>query len=195
MSDAATMKQQEADAGTTSKDAAPVTAEEPDAKKPKTTDPTRTPEEEAKVQARREANRMHAFKSRQRSKQLLSDLQTTVEQLQKEKSELERHNAVLRAQVDVLHQQNLTLLQNQQQMLLQQQQQQHHQQPAPAPPPRPAAAAPTAAQNWTGSAVPTLNNLLQNNPMIMAAAAAMQQQQQQQQQDTGADPTPFQGNV
>lgn len=73
-----------------------------------------------KLQARREANRVHAFKSRQRSKHLLSELQTTVNELAKDKSELERHNAVLRAQVEVLQQQNLSLLQNQQQMMLQQ---------------------------------------------------------------------------
>ncbi|GAX10439.1 hypothetical protein FisN_21Lh137 [Fistulifera solaris] len=73
-----------------------------------------------KLQQRREANRVHAFKSRQRSKHLLSELQTTVNELAKDKSELERHNAVLRAQVEVLQQQNLSLLQNQQQMMLQQ---------------------------------------------------------------------------
>ena len=57
-----------------------------------------------KLQARREANRMHAFKSRQRSKMLLAELQSTVEQLSTDKAELERHNAVLRAQVEVLQQ-------------------------------------------------------------------------------------------
>jgi len=72
----------------------------------------------AKLQARREANRMHALKSRQRSKLLLSELQQTVQQLTAEKVELERQNAVFRAQVDVLQQQNRALLQSQQQLLL-----------------------------------------------------------------------------
>ena len=71
-------------------------------------------EDEKKLQARREANRMHAFKSRQRSKILLQELQQTVETLRKDKSELERQNAVLRAQVDVLNQQNASLMQHQQ---------------------------------------------------------------------------------
>jgi len=74
--------------------------------------------EDAKLLARREANRMHALKSRQRSKMLLGELQGTVTQLQAEKVELERQNAVLRAQVDVLQQQNRALLQSQQQLLL-----------------------------------------------------------------------------
>jgi len=77
-----------------------------------------------KLMARREANRLHAFKSRQRSKFLLAYLQKTVNQLNADKAELERRNAVLTAQVEVLQQQNLALLQNQQQMLMQNQQQQ-----------------------------------------------------------------------
>jgi hypothetical protein len=76
------------------------------------------PEQEAKMQARREANRMHAFKSRQRSKLLLGELQVNMQQLSSEKSELERQNAVLRAQVEVLQQQNRALLQSQQQLML-----------------------------------------------------------------------------
>jgi hypothetical protein len=72
----------------------------------------------SKVQARREANRLHAFKSRQRTKNLLVELQQTVTKISQEKSELERKNAALTAQVDILQQQYLTLLQN-----LQQQQQ------------------------------------------------------------------------
>ena len=62
---------------------------------------------------RREANRLHALKSRQRSKQLLTDLQASVDQLQKDKVDLERQNTVLRAQVDVLKQQNAMLVQSQ----------------------------------------------------------------------------------
>jgi hypothetical protein len=74
-------------------------------------------EQDAKLQARREANRMHALKSRQRSKQLLSELQVSLQQLSAEKGELERQNAVLRAQVEVLQQQNRALLQSQQQLV------------------------------------------------------------------------------
>jgi hypothetical protein len=74
---------------------------------------------------RREANRIHAMKSRQRSKSLLSDLQEAVSQLSRDKADLERKNAVLRAQADVLAQQNRALLASQQSLIkLQQQQQQ-----------------------------------------------------------------------
>ena len=106
-----------------------------------------------KLQQRREANRVHAFKSRQRSKHLLTDLQTTVNELAKDKSELERHNAVLRAQVEVLQQQNLSLLQNQQQMMLQQQKS-----PAQLP------------QSMAGHAAGF--NFAASNPFMAAAAAA-----------------------
>lgn len=132
--------------------------------------------EEKKLQARREANRMHAFKSRQRSKMLLAELQSTVEQLSSEKQELERHNAVLRAQVEVLHQQNLTLLQNQQQMILQQQQQQQQQ-----PPPQ--QAVPGAATGWPSTA-PTSTT---PNP----APATQQQQPPPQQQPQQAKTAPI----
>jgi hypothetical protein len=72
---------------------------------------------EYRIAARREANRMHALKSRQRSKALLGELQSTVATLNQEKAELERQNAVLRAQVDVLTQQNRALMSAQQQPL------------------------------------------------------------------------------
>lgn len=75
-------------------------------------------EDEGKLTARREANRMHALKSRQRSKNLLHELQQTVHQLSNEKGELERQNAVLRAQVEVLQQQNRALLQSQQHFMM-----------------------------------------------------------------------------
>lgn len=79
-----------------------------------------TQEDEAeRIAARREANRIHALKSRQRSKAQLQDLQRKVEELSGEKSELERENAVLRAQVEVLQQQNLALTQAQRVMLFQ----------------------------------------------------------------------------
>lgn len=80
--------------------------------------PVSSEEEAEKLAARREANRIHAFKSRQRSKALLQELQRTVELLTGEKSELERENAVLRAQVDVLQQQNLALTQSQRMLLI-----------------------------------------------------------------------------
>ena len=70
-----------------------------------------------RIATRREANRMHALKSRQRSKALLQDLQNSVTVLNGEKADLERQNAILRAQVDVLSQQNRALLQSQQQMM------------------------------------------------------------------------------
>ena len=75
-------------------------------------------DETEKLAARREANRVHAFKSRQRSKALLQELQRAVELLSGDKSELERENAVLRAQVDVLQQQNLALTQSQRMLLI-----------------------------------------------------------------------------
>jgi hypothetical protein len=126
-------------------------------------------DDEQKLQSRREANRMHAFKSRQRSKSLLAELQTTVEQLSAEKSELERHNAVLRAQVEVLHQQNLTLLQNQQQMVMQQQQYQQQQMQPPAP------AMPPPGNNPPATWPPA-------NAQVQPPAAPMSEQQQQQAQ-------------
>jgi hypothetical protein len=100
-----------------------------ESKKRKSTDTDAA--EDEKVRARREANRLHAFKSRQRSKMLMTELQKTVQELQMQKGELERQNAVLQAQVQVLQQQNAALLQNQQVLLAQQQQgaqQQDHQQ-------------------------------------------------------------------
>ena len=71
-----------------------------------------------KLAARREANRIHALKSRQRSKALLQELQRTVTQLSGEKAELERENAVMRAQIDVLQQQNIALTQSQRMLLM-----------------------------------------------------------------------------
>lgn len=71
-----------------------------------------------KLAARREANRIHALKSRQRSKALLQELQRTVTQLSGDKAELERENAVMRAQIDVLQQQNIALTQSQRMLLM-----------------------------------------------------------------------------
>jgi hypothetical protein len=71
-----------------------------------------------KLAARREANRVHALKSRQRSKALLQELQRTVTQLSGDKAELERENAVLRAQTEVLQQQNIALTQSQRMLLM-----------------------------------------------------------------------------
>lgn len=162
------------------------------------TDSKHSDDEGKKLQLRREANRMHAFKSRQRSKTLMSELQHAVEKLGQEKVELERQNAVLRAQVDVLQQQNMTLLQNQQQIALQNQQQPKQQAPAsqtqsveyttaaappsfsqaPAPPPT---AANTITWNPLQQHLPGLamnpfmsglSQLAATNPSLMMAAAA-----------------------
>jgi hypothetical protein len=142
-------------------------------------------EDHVKLQARREANRMHAFKSRQRSKMLLTELQQTVSKLNREKGELERQNAVLTAQVEVLQQQNMALLQNQQQMLLKQQ--------VVQPPPLPQSTDANLQQQQQLQQQQPMMNALQNpanslllNPMMMQVmmqvALAQQQQQQQQQQ-------------
>jgi hypothetical protein len=71
-----------------------------------------------KLAARREANRIHALKSRQRSKALMQELQRTVSHLSGEKADLERQNAVLRAQIEVLQQQNIALTQSQRMLLM-----------------------------------------------------------------------------
>jgi hypothetical protein len=148
---------------------------------------TTTPflDESHKIQARREANRQHAFKSRQRNKVLLSELQQTVQQLAAAKSDLERHNAILRAQVEVLQQQNLSLLQNQNQtnssvstqqnqMLLQQQQrggwapppqlQQQHQQ---------LSLLQQQHQLQSNTFMAGLSQLAASNPAFFAAVSAM----------------------
>jgi hypothetical protein len=87
-----------------------------------------------KLAARREANRVHALKSRQRSKALLQELQRTVTQLSGDKAELERENAVLRAQTEVLQQQNIALTQSQRMLLMRAGQMGGVAQPAPAAP-------------------------------------------------------------
>ena len=116
--------------------------------------------ETEKLAARREANRVHAFKSRQRSKALLQELQRTVELLSGEKSELERENAVLRAQVDVLQQQNLALTQSQRMLLV------RSGQPF-APNPAPALASPAAA---LGQALGTFGAAAQAFPVAFPGA-------------------------
>jgi len=120
--------------------------------------PPNSSDDYKKMQARRDANRVHASKSRQRSKLLFTDLQATVQQFSRDKSELERHNAVLRAQVEVLQQQNFALMQNQQQMLLQQQ--------PPSAPQQPAAPNAVTAANFPFTAAAATNN-----PFLAAAAA------------------------
>ena len=73
-------------------------------------------EEEAKaLEQRRAYNRKCAAKARKRSKDLIVTLQAQVEELTKEKSELQRNNEVMRAQMDLLEQQNRTLLMSQRQ--------------------------------------------------------------------------------
>jgi hypothetical protein len=82
---------------------------------------------ERKKESRREANRVHAFKSRQRSKFMLQELQSSLHELSIDKTNLERENALLRAQVELLQQQYRSLLQNQQMLMLQPAQQQQQQ--------------------------------------------------------------------
>jgi nitroreductase len=116
-----------------------------------------------KFLSRREANRIHAFKSRQRSKHLLQELQQLVTQYNYEKLELERQNAVLTAQVEVLQQQNMTLLQSH---------------PPPAAPTM-YAAPPNSQANATHQWLQTL---------LQAVSAAQPQQQQQPQAWPNAAP-------
>jgi hypothetical protein len=73
-------------------------------------------EDAARLDTRRAANRLHAFKSRQRSKNLALELQQQVEELQKDMTELERTNAVLGGKIEVLMMENQQLLFNQQMM-------------------------------------------------------------------------------
>jgi hypothetical protein len=71
------------------------------------------PEEAKKLESRRAYNRQCAAKARKRSKDLVAHLQGQVEELTKEKAELKRANEVMRAQLELLEQQNRTLMINQ----------------------------------------------------------------------------------
>jgi hypothetical protein len=127
------------------------------------------PEGKAKLRARREANRIHAFKSRQRNKLLLQELQQTVAKLNQEKAGLERRNEVLTAQVEVLQKQNLVLLNNQQPALAFAALQQHNaalQQQI------------MGASSSSGATAPTLPDLPTPTPSGTATVEPPQQQQQ-----------------
>ena len=80
---------------------------------------TRKEEEAARVEFRRAANRLHACKSRQRSKNFRSELKLEISQLKQEKEELERANAVLSGKIEILMSENQQLGLNHQ-MLVQQ---------------------------------------------------------------------------
>ena len=58
-------------------------------------------------------NRQCAAKARKRSKDLIALLQRQVEELSKDKASLERTNEVMQAQLQLLEQQNRTLMMNQ----------------------------------------------------------------------------------
>ena len=72
-------------------------------------------EEKKKLEARRAYNRKCAAKARKRSKDLISHLQKQVEELTRDKATLERNNEVMRAQLELLEQQNRILMMNQRQ--------------------------------------------------------------------------------
>lgn len=68
-----------------------------------------------KLEQRRAYNRKCAAKARKRSKDLISHLQGQVEDLTKDKTELQRSNDVMRAQLELLESQNRTLMMSQRQ--------------------------------------------------------------------------------
>lgn len=77
-------------------------------------DETLLDEDEARrLESRRAYNRQCAAKARKRSKDLISHLQQQVEELSKDKASLERTNEVMQAQLQLLEQQNRTLMMNQ----------------------------------------------------------------------------------
>lgn len=79
-------------------------------------DETLLDEDEArKLESRRAYNRKCAAKARKRSKDLISQLQDEVNQLNQDKATLQRTNEVMHAQMKLLEQQNQTLMMNQRQ--------------------------------------------------------------------------------
>lgn len=79
-------------------------------------DETLLDEDEArKLESRRAYNRKCAAKARKRSKDLISQLQEEVQQLNQDKARLERTTEVMQAQLKLLEQQNQTLMLNQRQ--------------------------------------------------------------------------------
>jgi FtsZ-binding cell division protein ZapB len=77
-------------------------------------DETLLDEDEARRLAQRRAyNRQCAAKARKRSKDLIATLQKQVDELSKDKASLERQAEVMKAQLQLLEQQNRTLMMNQ----------------------------------------------------------------------------------
>lgn len=70
-----------------------------------------------KLEQRRAYNRKCAAKARKRSKDLIAHLQSQVEDLTKDKTELQRSNDVMRAQLELLENQNRTLMMSQRQTI------------------------------------------------------------------------------
>ncbi|KAL7577739.1 hypothetical protein ACA910_010503 [Epithemia clementina (nom. ined.)] len=163
-------------------------------------------DETEKLAARREANRVHALKSRQRSKALLQELQRTVELLNGEKSEMERENAVLRAQVEVLQQQNLALTQSQRMLLVRAGGQHFAHGSAMAGPTAASFVGPAAAlgqalgcfgfPGFAPAATPiSLPGALQHALAPMSGLLQQQQQNLQQQQQATLDASAFVGQT
>jgi hypothetical protein len=68
------------------------------------------PEEAEKLESRRAYNRECATRARKRTKTLVNQLQDEVKNLQTDKEELRRENAVLKAQLEGFEKQNQTLM-------------------------------------------------------------------------------------
>lgn len=66
-----------------------------------------------KLESRREYNRRCAARARKRSKDLISTLQKQVDELVEDKAELKRMNDVMKIQLELLEQENRTLLMSQ----------------------------------------------------------------------------------
>lgn len=92
---------------------------------------------------------MRFLSARKRSKELVAHLQTQVEELTKDKAELKRENDVMKAQLELLENQNKALMMNQ---IVQQQQQPQHQ---------------PAQVGYSG--FPSLNNFLPGNHLLNAS--------------------------
>lgn len=69
-----------------------------------------SPEEADRLQVRRAYNRECATRARKRTKTLVTQLQDDIKQLQEDKDDLRRENAVMKAQLEGMEKQNQTLL-------------------------------------------------------------------------------------
>jgi hypothetical protein len=130
--------------------------------------PTMT-QAQAKAAAKREYNRQNAARARQRNKDMVRSLQKQVADLTTITTQLQRNNEVLTAQVEVLQQQNRSLLSSQ-----------HQQQNANLPPLQPQQASPTiplnlAALLWNSQQHPQLAQLLGGQPTMQSPASTAQQ--------------------